>query len=283
MAIAEKKSIAKAAFELYLSQPAVTYRMKRIENEFNAELFIRNNRGIVFTSAGERLLAYAGKVRNLYQEISENVQSSSDRVTGSVLIGTPSSFARKFLPSFCMEFSKEFPGVTLSIITDQSDLLMEKMHSGKLMMSIIRGDHPWNENNILLFNEPIYLISKDPINMDELPYRSYISYRADPTLQSILDKWWMENYSIDPNKTIHVDGSHTCMQFLEAGLGFSIITAIRVGEDCKLHRQMICDRKGNPYMRPARLIYTHAAARLDPYIALIDALCLRFRQPSIVE
>jgi len=98
VAIAEKKSLAKAAAELYLSQPAVTYRIKRIESEFNVELFIRSNRGIVFTSAGERLLSYAGKVINLYKEIADNVQSTGDRIEGSVLFGSPSSFARKLLP-----------------------------------------------------------------------------------------------------------------------------------------------------------------------------------------
>lgn len=283
VALAEKKSIAKAASELYLSQPALTYRLKRIESEFDVELFIRSNRGIVFTSAGERLLSYAGKVMNLYKEIAENVRNTGGRIEGSVLLGTPSSLARRILPTFCVDFSEEFPGVSLSIITDQSDLLMEKMHSGKLIMSLVRGNHPWNEHDVLLFNEPIYLVSKDPIVMEELPNRPYIAYRADPTLQTIMDKWWMENFTCEPKKTIHVDGSQTCMQFLEAGMGFSLITAIRVEEDSTLHRQAICDRNGNPYLRPARLLYTREAARLDSYRALIDAICARFRQPSVAE
>ena len=55
----EERNITKASFRLYTSQPAVTYRLKKLEEELGAELLIRLPNGISFTPQGEHLVEYA--------------------------------------------------------------------------------------------------------------------------------------------------------------------------------------------------------------------------------
>ena len=55
----QEKSMVKAAERLFISQPAISYRLTRMENEFGQSLFVRSNRGVEMTSAGQRLYSFA--------------------------------------------------------------------------------------------------------------------------------------------------------------------------------------------------------------------------------
>lgn len=266
----------RVANNLFISQPAITYRMKKMEEEFGVLLFSRSRSGTYLTSAGERLFSYYRQVTSLNDEIISKVQAPSEYIEGSVVLGTPPSFAQKFLPSFCMSYSKQYPGINLSIITERSDKLIKQLNAGKVMISIIRGDHPWNQHDIFLFSEPIYILSKEPIDIQKLPYMSYISYNMDPSLEVVIKKWWERHFTSPPKNLIHVDSSETCMKFIEAGIGFSFIAAIRVSEDSTLYKTIITDSHENPYMRQARLLYANNATDFDTYNTLINSLCSFF-------
>lgn len=69
--IAEKKSMNKAAAELFVSQPALSGAIKELENEIKTELFIRTNKGIVITTEGEQFLSYARQMVELNKLIRE--------------------------------------------------------------------------------------------------------------------------------------------------------------------------------------------------------------------
>ena len=69
--IAEKKSMNKAAEELFVSQPALSGAIKDLENEIKTELFIRTNKGIVITTEGEQFLSYARQMVELNKLIRE--------------------------------------------------------------------------------------------------------------------------------------------------------------------------------------------------------------------
>ena len=57
--IADEKNITKAAEKLYISQPAITYRIKMMEKEIGAKLLIRTSHGVLLTPEGECFLDYS--------------------------------------------------------------------------------------------------------------------------------------------------------------------------------------------------------------------------------
>lgn len=71
VAIAEHKSMNKAAAELFISQPSLSNTIKDLENEIHIEIFARSNRGIVITPEGEEFLGYARQMLDYYQLIEE--------------------------------------------------------------------------------------------------------------------------------------------------------------------------------------------------------------------
>lgn len=71
VAIADAKSINKAAADLFVSQPTLSSTIKELENEINIEIFSRSNRGIVLTPEGEEFLGYARQMLEHYRLMEE--------------------------------------------------------------------------------------------------------------------------------------------------------------------------------------------------------------------
>lgn len=74
--VAYEKSISKAALNLGYAQSNITMRIKVLENELNTTLFTRNNRGVILTPNGEKLLQYTDKIITLVDEVTEEFSSS---------------------------------------------------------------------------------------------------------------------------------------------------------------------------------------------------------------
>ena len=60
--LSEDLNLTKAAERLYMTQPALTYRIQQIEKEFNTRLIVKTGKGIRFTPEGERVVKFARKM-----------------------------------------------------------------------------------------------------------------------------------------------------------------------------------------------------------------------------
>ena len=85
VAIADHKSMNKAAAELFVTQPSLSNTIKDLENEIHTEIFVRSNRGIVITPAGEEFLGYARQMLDHYRLIEERyVENAASKKKFSV-------------------------------------------------------------------------------------------------------------------------------------------------------------------------------------------------------
>jgi DNA-binding transcriptional LysR family regulator len=97
-AIAEEKNLTKAAARLYITQPALTYRLKNIEEEFGAQIVLRIPSGVEFTPQGACLLAYADEMLQKFGSVKERIKNMVDKVQGSLRMGASSVLAHYTLP-----------------------------------------------------------------------------------------------------------------------------------------------------------------------------------------
>lgn len=77
--VAEKKSMNKAAAELFVSQPALSGAIRDLEEELHTQIFIRSNKGIVITAEGEEFLSYARQMVEISQMVSERYTEDKGR------------------------------------------------------------------------------------------------------------------------------------------------------------------------------------------------------------
>src|ERR1700686_2141037 len=97
-AVAKNLSFTKAAEALFMTQPAVTFQIKQLEEHCNTRLFDRGHGRISLTSAGEVVLEYAERILSLSAELDTRLKEMTGEVAGVLLIGASTTIAEYLLP-----------------------------------------------------------------------------------------------------------------------------------------------------------------------------------------
>lgn len=219
----EERSINKVAKRLFMTQPSLTYRLDQMEKEIGVPLFIRTNKGVHFTDAGNRLFSYAEKELQRYQDMKNFVTHEPNTVSGVLRIGASRSFTQSHMPTLLKGFVDRYSDIELSLTTMASDQLTKLVKKEDIQLAIIRGNQEWPEMDILLANPLMYLISAKPIDYKTLTTQPTIRYRSDPGLDETRTRWWRQNVGDPPQFLLAVDDCLTCVELVNAGLGHSVI------------------------------------------------------------
>lgn len=270
--ISEEKNITKAAERLYLSQPALSYRLKNLETEFGAKIVLRNATGIVFTQQGEHLLSYALNMLTQLSLTKERVQNMKNKIQGTLRIGTSAIFAHYELPTILKGFLERYPNVDISLKTGISSKINKMLQKEECAVAVVRGDYFWPEEKHLLLEEAICLASPRAIPFADLPFHSQISYGTDSSLRIMLEDWWREMFSCPPKITMEVDSMNTCRQMVLHGLGWAILPLIGLKEHDSLHTQKLYWRDGTPVLRRTWMLYRNSSLELSAVQAFTDYL-----------
>src|SRR4029450_9683927 len=107
-AVAKHLSFTKAAEALFMTQPAVTFQIRQLEEQFNTRLFDRAHGHISLTPAGVMTFEYAERILALSAELDTRLKESTGQVAGSLLIGASTTIADFLLPQGLGEFKVRF-------------------------------------------------------------------------------------------------------------------------------------------------------------------------------
>ena len=268
--IAEEKNITKAAERLYISQPALTYRLKNLEKEFGAKLVSRNPGGVLLTHQGEFLLSYAVEMLLKLQDVKERVKNMEYKVQGTLRLGSSAIFAHHELPNILKQFLELYPDVEINLKTGLSAKIHRMLQKEELSVAIIRGDYLWSEGKSQILEEPICLINREPIEFKDLPHRPQINYLTDSSLKPLIDEWWRNSFDHPPLITMDVDSMDTCRQMVLHGLGWAILPATGLGKHTDLYKQNLQWRNGKPLLRHTWLMYHTSSFELLAVKAFVE-------------
>ncbi len=107
-------SMNKAAEALGISQPALSYQIRKLESEVGFDVFSRDGRGIALTPAGEQLCSSLLGIRHELRKAIEHCQNISHRFEDDITIGLPERSVLRLLPEAIRRFADEFPGVSVT-------------------------------------------------------------------------------------------------------------------------------------------------------------------------
>lgn len=252
----EEKNITRAAEKLFLSQPAISYRIKQLEEEMGVTILWRSRRGVKFSTEGEYLVNFSLKMLNQLQKVKDYLLSMNNSTEGTIRLGVSSNYARFVLPDILKDFSDTYENVQFSLYTGLSPQIVKMLEDEDVYIGIVRGENDWNKSKLKLHDEQICIISKRPIELKDLPYLPMISYKTDSELQNVIDRWWQSNFSVPPNITMYLDNIETSRKLVLNGLGFAIIPSIGLNEvEEDLYSYPIRDENGSPILRDTSLIF----------------------------
>lgn len=222
----EQKNITKTADLLYLSQPSLSYRIKQLERELGITILKRGRRGIEFTDQGEYLVKYAEEMLVKFTNFQENLSNMDNQLHGTLRLGVSRSIALHTLPDILHDFHQLHPNVEFSVNTGLNLDLINSVYKQDYHIGIVRGNHHWSDEKIIVSEESIYLISNQKLNLDNLPIIPRINYETDSALTMLFDNWWRDNYSKPPKVSMMVDNMEIAKKMVSAGLGYTIVPGI---------------------------------------------------------
>lgn len=232
-AVAEEKSISAAARKLHVAQPPISRQILLLEDELHAQLFVRKNKGVELTQAGQQLFDKSQRLMDSMQEIADSIRNYGAGLVGILKIGMIYSTVT-YAMAYIKQFHEDYPQVELYIRLGSPQELVEDLNRGNLHAVFLRssrraaGDH-----ERLLQNDDLQLImtaATDPapdlptIPIERLQGCSMCLLRGG-------DLWGYDDMllrecqrkGIVPQITCHCYDTPMIMQMVQAGLGIAFL------------------------------------------------------------
>src|SRR5574341_981954 len=139
-AVAKHLSFTKAAETLFMTQPAVTFQIKQLEEHLNTRLFDRAQGRISLTPAGQVALDYAERILALSAELDTRLKEMSGQAAGPLLIGASMTIGEYVLPQLIGKFKAQFPAVVPTLFVGNSEAVQDRVAERTLDLGFIEGD-----------------------------------------------------------------------------------------------------------------------------------------------
>ncbi|HSJ37265.1 MAG TPA: LysR family transcriptional regulator [Planococcus sp. (in: firmicutes)] len=226
--LAEEGNMRKAAERLFLSQPALSQRLQSIEKEWGQQLFIRSQKGLTPTPAGELVIGYSNDMLKRKEEIFEVLHTLTSKVHGTLKIACASIIGQNWLPKVLKDFVTLYPQAKIQLITGWSSEITRALYEGEAHIGIVRGHTDWKGKKIHLFRDTLYLVDKEIESLDEVmkTERPFIQFKSDSNYYEEIQQWWHKHFASNPKRQITVDQIETCKQMAVNGIGYAILPSI---------------------------------------------------------
>ena len=139
-AVAKHLSFTRAAETLCMTQPAVTFQVRQLEEQFETRLFDRVQGRITLTPAGQVAYEYAERILSLSGELNERLRELGGQAAGPLLIGASTTIAEYLLPQVMGEFKARHPAILPRLFVANSEVVQERVAERSLDLGFIEGD-----------------------------------------------------------------------------------------------------------------------------------------------
>ncbi|MDD3252864.1 MAG: LysR family transcriptional regulator [Lachnospiraceae bacterium] len=156
--IAEEGSLSRASSRLFISQPALSRCLQKVEEELGEKLFRRTPAGLTLTYSGECFLNSAYKILKYYNDLEMEFCEINNMRKGTLNLGSAEKVATMILPQILPAYQKIYPSIKINLLEYNSYLLEEKLINGSIDIATlclpIKSDKIDYE---IFYQDPLYL------------------------------------------------------------------------------------------------------------------------------
>ena len=244
-AVAKHLSFTKAAEALFMTQPAVTFQIKQLEEHFNARLFDRSQGRITLTAAGALALEYAERILALSAEVDARMKELGGQVAGPLLIGASMTVGDYVLPQLIGQFKARFPAVVPTLFVGNSEAVQDRVAERTLDLGFIEGDSHRStllsevccEDELQIVCAPSHPLAKQPFALPAmLAQHAYISREAGSGTRAVIDHY-LEKAGVAPesmNVVVELGSPEALKGLVATGLGFAIMSRVIAAREVQL-------------------------------------------------
>jgi len=255
-AVSRLGSYTRAAEELYLSQPAVSIQVKRLEEQAGLPLLEKIGKKIFPTAAGKAMYTASLDILNRVDDLTKSIEELEGTVKGSLQVSVVST-AKYFIPKLLGAFLQKYPDVVPKLTFTNRARVMERLLNNEDDF-VIMGQIPQDDNleaypflnNIIGIIAPANhpLANKKNIPLEELVNERFLNREIGSGTRYVFDKL-LENRGLKIEPYMELGSSEALKQAVMAGLGISVLSLHSVRLEREMNKLTVLDVEGFPLKR----------------------------------
>jgi LysR family transcriptional regulator, transcriptional activator of the cysJI operon len=231
--VAVAGSFTRAARELFLTQAAVSQRIRALEDEVGGRLFDRSGKRVRLTGEGEALLTYAERLFDLHEEIETLFGGLKTLERGKIAVGATAVIGTYFMPAAISAYHRRYPGTEIDLRMGNSDQILRMIldrEADLCIAGMIRK--PKQLEAVFLHRERLLFVcspqnplaARKNVGLDELGRIPFI-WREKGTQTLTIVKRWFQERSVGgfPRQTLSLANMEAAKRIVEEGYGITII------------------------------------------------------------
>ncbi|MCK5359650.1 MAG: LysR family transcriptional regulator [Gammaproteobacteria bacterium] len=270
--VARLLSFTKAADSLHMTQPAVTFQVRQLEEYFNTRLFDRTHNRISLTDVGEKVFVYSEQILGLYREMDNDIRTLTGEIIGVLVIGASTTVAEYMLPRLLGEFQVLFPDVKLRLRVSNSLGIVHMIENNDIDVGIVESpvgnkslsvEACWQDNLVVIVSPDHPLADKETIHVSELKKYPFVSREEGSGTRSVLCDYLEENDMTmnDMNLSMEFGSPEAIKNAVESGLGISVVSETTLVKELKLNT-LKAVKIDPPLHRPFSLVHQRQKFRI---------------------
>ncbi len=245
--VARLLSFTKAAEELHMTQPAVTFQVRQLEEYFNTRLFDRTHNKVNLTAAGERVSEFAERIFDLYAEMENSVRDLTGEISGSLTIGASTTIAEYMLPALLGEFKNRYPDINLRLKVSNSEGIVSMVEHNVIDLGVVES--PVSNKNLIVevcHDDQLVVVAAPghelvkrggKVNAADIARYPFVSREEGSGTRDVIMHYLMEQKvnPADMNFCLELGSPEAIKGAVEAGMGITIISRSIIGKELKLN------------------------------------------------
>jgi DNA-binding transcriptional LysR family regulator len=291
--VARLLSFTKAAESLHMTQPAVTFQVRQLEEYFNTRLFDRTHNRISLTDAGKRVFEYADEIFDLYAKMENAVRDMTGEISGILIIGASTTIAEYMLPALLGDFKRKYPDINVHLKVSNSEGIVSMVENNDIDLGVVEA--PVMNKNLVVENcrhdrlvaivPPQHsLASEQKVQLKDLMNHAYIAREEGSGTREVIHEY-LTIAGMKP-ADIHVAmelGSPEAIKgAVEAGMGVSIVSEVTIHKEMQLGT-LVALELDPPMERPFSFVHQKQKFRqraMDELLDFARAYCLSHKDDN---
>ncbi len=231
-AAAETGNISAAAKKLYISQPAVSKAIAKLEQNVNTTLFLRSSKGVSLTYEGQLLFDNVKSAFDFITTGEEKLKHIVEFGGGHIKIGVSTTLCKYVLLPYLKDFIRQNPRIQISVECQSTYQTLELIKDGKIDIGLIGKPNPSKIPSGLLHYEPIadiediFVATKDYIHSmhtNNILHRStLLMLNKENMTRQYIDHYLYAN-QIEPHQLMETTSMDLLIEFAKLGLGTACV------------------------------------------------------------
>ncbi len=255
-----------------MTQPAVTFQIRQLEEYFNTRLFDRTHNRISLTETGERVFGYSDRIIALYNEMDNEVRKLTGDVIGVLVVGASTTIAEYRIPALLGTFQRRYPDVKLRLKVSNTVGIVHMVENNEIDVGIVEAPVQnknlalrvcWEDQLKVVCPPTHELARQESVAVENLLDFPFICREEGSGTRDVIEGYLNArglNLS-DLDLTMEFGSPESIKAAVEAGLGITIISESTLAKELKLGT-LAAVPTDPPMTRPFTIVYQRQKFRL---------------------